>query len=153
MIALFPLSQPATLTAILEELQPGTPPKWGSMNAQQMIEHLDGIVRHSAGDNELAVTSPAELLPKLLRWLETDKPLQKMIENPAFSNTTLLHPDLDTAIQSLHKGLAYFHHVYNTSPGRTSTHPVFGPLDYEGWMRFHQKHFRHHLTQFGLLEE
>lgn len=153
MIALFPLSQPATLAAILEELRPGTPPKWGSMQAQQMIEHLDVIVRHSAGNKEITVVSSEEMLPKLRRWLETDKPLQRMIENPTFRNTTLLHPDLNTAIRSLHEGLAHFHHVYTASPEHTSTHPVFGPLDYEGWMRFHQKHFRHHLTQFGLLEE
>ncbi|RPD38891.1 DUF1569 domain-containing protein [Chitinophaga barathri] len=153
MIALFPLSQPATLAAVLEKLQPDTTPAWGRMNAQQMIEHLDGIVRHSASDEGTEILSPEETLPKLRRWLETDKPLPKDFMNPVYKDRPPAHPDLETAIRSLHEGLAHFHQVYDLHPEHTSPHPVFGYLDYEGWLRFHQKHFRHHLTQFGLLEE
>lgn len=30
-------------------------------------------------------------------------------------------------------------------------HPIFGPLDREGWLLFQYKHFCHHFSQFGLL--
>mgnify|MGYP003579891142 CR=1 FL=1 len=139
MIVLFPLSQPATLGVVLEKLQPGTAPLWGGMSAQQMVEHLDVIVRHSASDKEIAVSSPAEMLPKLRQWLDTDKPLQRNIRNPLFNNEPCVHPDLDAAIRSLHEGIALFHETFAEAPEHTSPHPVFGYLDYEGWLRFHQK--------------
>lgn len=151
MIVLFPLSQPATLGVVLEKLLPDTAPLWGNMSAQQMVEHLDAIVRYSAGDKETAVTSPPEMLPKLRQWLETDKPLQRNLRNPLFDNEPCVHPGLDAAIRSLHEGIAVFHEAFALAPDRTLPHPVFGHLDYEGWLRFHQKHFRHHFTQFGLL--
>ena len=39
-----------------------------------------------------------------------------------------------------------------TRPDTRHTHPIFGPIDPEGWSRTHFKHGCHHLQQFGLIE-
>jgi hypothetical protein len=39
-----------------------------------------------------------------------------------------------------------------TQPDTRHTHPIFGPIDPEGWSRTHFKHGCHHLLQFGLIE-
>jgi hypothetical protein len=37
-------------------------------------------------------------------------------------------------------------------PGQTTTHPVFGPLNFNEWILLHHKHMTHHARQFGLMD-
>ena len=150
---LFPLAQADVLLPLLERLAPDTQPRWGSMNAQRMIEHLDGILQFSVSNKPAPVITPEEKLPHLLQWLRTDKPLSRGISSPAANEGPLLHPDLSTATNHLLASLQEFFRHYSENPSHQAIHVYFGPIGYEDWQRFHQKHFRHHFTQFGLLEE
>lgn len=152
MKALFPLSEQTTLAAVLQKLQPDTPPEWGIMNAQQMIEHLDLIIQYTFSGEQTQVFTPAEQVEKVRLFLWSDKTIMPMLfRNPAMDDVVVQYPDLDTAIQHLYKTLEDFHQYYAAHPSYETTHPIFGMLGYEGWLRFHQKHFIHHLTQFNLL--
>jgi len=41
---------------------------------------------------------------------------------------------------------------YEKDKGKITVHPVFGELDFEGWIQMHHKHFLHHLKQFDILK-
>jgi hypothetical protein len=151
MVTLFPLSERSTLSGVLNKLQPDTQPAWGIMDAQQMIEHLDLILQYTFSGEQTSVFTPAEQVEKVKRFLWSDKPLPRLFRNPAMDDVIVQYPDLNTAIQSLYNTLENFHQYYKEHPSYETTHPIFGMLNYEGWLRFHQKHFQHHLTQFGLL--
>ncbi|MEM7659352.1 MAG: DUF1569 domain-containing protein, partial [Bacteroidota bacterium] len=64
----------------------------------------------------------------------------------------LRYEHLDQARAKLTQAMEGFHRAFAEDPERTFNHPAFGPLNYAGWLRFHQKHVVHHLTQFGLLK-
>jgi hypothetical protein len=42
--------------------------------------------------------------------------------------------------------------VYAADPDKLLMHPVFGELDYDLQIRYLDKHVRHHLRQFGLVD-
>lgn len=151
MVTLFPLSSPAALSAVLQKLQPDTPPEWGIMYAQQMIEHLDIIIRYTFSGEQVQVFTPAEQVDKVKWFLWTDKPFPRLFRNPVMDDVVVKYPNLPAAIQALHKTLEDFYTYYEAHPSYQTTHPIFGMLDYEGWLRFHQKHFEHHFSQFNLL--
>jgi hypothetical protein len=35
--------------------------------------------------------------------------------------------------------------------GQVETHPYYGSLNKELWLKLHSKHFTHHFEQFGLI--
>ncbi len=153
MVILFPLAQAAELMPLLERLTPDTQPRWGSMTPQRMIEHLEGTIQFGLSNQPVAIITPAEKLPQFVQWLRSDKPLSKGQQSPVATDAPLKYPDLQTAIHHLSDTLQAFFRHYEENPSHEATHAYFGPIGFEDWQRFHQKHFRHHLTQFGLLEE
>lgn len=150
---LFPLAQTNVLIPLLNRLAPSAIPVWGSMNAQQMIEHLESTLLHSIGDMPVQLLVPPEKLPQMIEWLHTEKPLTRGFRNPLVKEGPNRYPDLETAIHHMVTALAGFFRFYAENPAHQAIHIVFGSIGYEDWQRFHQKHFRHHFTQFGLLEE
>ncbi len=149
---LFSLAQTDILVPLLNRLEPSATPAWGTMNAQQMIEHLESTLLYSVSDQPVQVLVPPEKLPQMVEWLRTDKPLTRGFRNPLIMEGPNRHPDLQTAIQHMQNALAGFFRFYAENPAHQAIHIVFGTIGYEDWLRFHQKHFRHHFTQFGLLE-
>lgn len=149
---LFPLAQADVLIPLLERLSPGATPRWGSMSAQQMIEHLDSTLHYSVSDKIIPVVTPAEKLPQFVQWLRSDKPLAKGVQSPLPAGD-LQYPDLLSAINHMLASLQAFFRHYAENPSHQAIHVLFGPIGYDDWQRFHQKHFQHHLTQFGLLDE
>jgi hypothetical protein len=144
------------LTALaknLDQITPDTAPLWGEMTAQHMVEHLTSALRLSNGDITIEQFSEEKKIPALRAFLMSDRPMPRNFKSPANGDglPLLKHPDLEKAIASLFKALARFHQYHETNPGAKPVNPVFGPLSYEEWIHFHLKHFQHHLTQFGLI--
>lgn len=150
---LFPLAQSHVLLPLLERLTPDAPPRWGAMQAQQMIEHLEFVVNYSISDTPIPILTPEKQLGQVVEWLRTSKPLPRGFNSPLITIGPLKYPDLPAAGSRLVESLSAFFRHYAEHPTHQSIHPVFGKIDYEDWLRFHQKHFQHHFTQFGLLEE
>ena len=72
------------LISYLQRLNPSTPPKWGKMNVQQMIEHFAGdAVRNASGKLKMErILTPPEKLQKVREFMMSDKPFKENTINP-----------------------------------------------------------------------
>lgn len=145
--------QLAALAEKLDELTAEHAPLWGDMSAQHMVEHLTDALKISNGGITIQQFSDEKKIPALRAFLMSDRPMPRNFKSPANGEglRALEHPDLNTALEALKKELARFHQYHEANAGARPVNPVFGPLSYNQWIQFHQKHFRHHLSQFGLI--
>lgn len=147
---MYPLDQ---FISKLCNLNPATPPRWGSMNAQQMVEHLALTLSMSNGRSKLACHTPAEKLPKAIAFLKSEQPMPRNVQPQGLTGLQpLKYSSINEAISAVREELELFYRHFEQE-GVTEVHPVFGELDHELWKKFHHKHFVHHLTQFGLIGE
>ncbi len=146
--------QPETFQRLISRLTPETTPAWGRMTAQHMVEHLAQTIRMSNGKKQfLEVRIPPEQVPVRYAFLWSDQPLPRNIgaapaEQPL---PPLRYASLPEATSALEEELSLFEAYFQEHRAATFIHPLFGALTYQDWVRFHQKHFTHHFTQFGLL--
>ena len=126
-------------------------PAWGRMTAQHMVEHLAATVQLSNGTRRLPLQTATERVSRYQAFLRSDHPMPRGINATEEPLPALRHASLAQARQALEEEIAAFGQYYLEDPLRTETHPTFGTLTYNEWLRFHDKHFRHHFTQFGLL--
>jgi len=138
---------------LLKKLTPETPRLWGSMNPQQMVEHLTDYVRVASGKTPVEVITAEEQLPAFRRFLASEKQFRPGTINPL--NTGEPHPvrmkNLEEAIAEYLQEMKDFHSIFKNEPGKTTAHPACGLLNYEDWIRMQYKHLHHHGKQFGLV--
>jgi oxepin-CoA hydrolase/3-oxo-5,6-dehydrosuberyl-CoA semialdehyde dehydrogenase len=65
----------------------------------------------------------------------------------------LVYSDLERAKKKFFEEINNFEEYFKENPEIKPINATFGPLNYEEWVAFHNKHFTHHFTQFGLIEE
>jgi hypothetical protein len=137
----------------IKNLHADTQPKWGVMNAQQMIEHL--ILAWSISNGTIRI--PEDTLDakseKLKRiFLLSDKPLPRDFNNPILpKNTKFKYNNLEEAKDELNKELLKFKHFFENNSSELPLHNLFGRLSKHEWLWFHYKHMRHHMMQFDLI--
>ena len=100
------------LIPCLQRLDPSTPPRWGKMSVQQMIEHFSGdAVRNANGRLKFdKIVTPPENLTRMREFMMSDKPFKENTINP------LLGPEpepphyttVQAAIGALQQELIYF---------------------------------------------
>jgi hydroxymethylglutaryl-CoA reductase len=118
-----------------------------------MIEHLSLIVRVSNGKMRVKQVTPPEKIERLQAFLRSDQPLPREFKAPFIQDLPpLANSSIAEAIKELQEEIRHFEAHFG-SDGVKEMHPVFGELDHESWIRFHHKHFTHHLSQFGLIKE
>ena len=144
----------AKVEEFLMGLTEDTPPKWGIMTAQHMVEHL-------ASFNDVALRkTPMEMLTpahKLERYTESLYNYRKMPRG--FQLATLKKGEtedlrfasLDEAKDALMKGLQEVEAAYKDDSNFKAFNPTFGELNSYEWKLYLQKHIQHHFEQFGLL--
>ncbi len=137
---------------LLTELDPSTPPAWGQMNVQQMVEHLTDAVLVAAGKIQVKLLTPENRLPQMVAFLFSEDPMPQNIKNPLMAETPapVRNPDMETAIAELKRSLEAFQEAFAEHPEREIVNPFFGPLNYEGQVQMLYKHAKHHLKQFGV---
>ncbi len=145
--------------SILENLRDDTAPIWGSMTSQHMVEHLAMSIQSSTGKIIFdRFITPEDKLNIAKRFMNSSRPLPKLFVNEVISEVIgegllpLANNDLSSAIRELKKEVEYFDEYFTRNPEAKPINATFGPLDHKEWITFHNKHFTHHLTQFGLLE-
>ena len=140
------------LNLLLSTLQPGTPPLWGKMNAQNMIEHLVEAVEYTNGKRVAVLRFPKNKANKQREDLvNSDFVIPPGAQGYLPDATkTKRFKDLETAIHELNNELDAFEYFFKTE-GITATHFEFGPMNHKEWIIWHGKHFTHHFKQFGLL--
>lgn len=141
-----------SLPDILRQLHPKAKPLWGLMSPQHMVEHLVGTWRISNGRSRVTNIVQMEALEQRRAFLFSDKVYEKNISNPVLGNglQPLRKKSLADAIDQLENEMTAFFSYHESNPGQIENHPVFGALDFEGWLIFQAKHMGHHLAQFGL---
>ena len=126
---------------------------FGSMNAQQMIEHLSAVTQIASGNWNLDVYVSDEKTARRKPFLNTENELQTgfkasfLPDEPIGLNFSSIH----LAIDDLLYQLELFVKVFTEDEHKTVVHPFFGELNFEAWKKFQVKHFTHHFKQFGLL--
>ena len=138
----------------LEELKPDQKALWGKMTAQHMVEHLIYTVQMGNGKLKVKCASPPERLPTLKSFLLSDKPFPKLYINPVIGPglVELKCLDIEEAKEKLKEEVSVYYNYFKENPDAKPVHVIFGELNKEEWEIVHQKHFTHHLSQFGLIE-
>lgn len=140
-----------TFLGKLEHLSADTSAEWGSMNAQQMIEHLSNSIDLSIGKIKGVLSIPEEKVVGAVATLHSEKPFPKGFKvNYAPENPSLRNDNFEAAIDELAMKWVGFEEYFIDEPDAKNMHPVYGNLDHSSWLRVHSKHFTHHFLQFNL---
>jgi len=136
----------------LDKLNDEQTPLWGRMTPQHMVEHLIMTLQSSDGKIKVECVTPPEKLPASKRFLLSSRPLPKLFINPVIGSDLLplKFSGLDEARKMLKQEIEYYFKFFRENPNAKTTHVTFGKLNKDEWDNFHQKHFIHHLAQFGL---
>jgi hydroxymethylglutaryl-CoA reductase len=137
----------------LSKLNTISEPNFGSMNAQQMIEHLSAVTQIANGNWVVNTFVSDEKTARRKPFLNTDAELQIgfkasfLAEEP----NELKFNSIQEAIDDLLDQVTLFVKVFTDDDKRTVVHPFFGELNFDDWQKFQVKHFTHHFKQFGLV--
>ena len=141
------------MLAVLNSLTPSQKPLWGKMNAQEMVEHLSDMLMMSRGTGNFTIDVDAETIARRQQFLLSDK---EMAKNIAVQFTKelieLLNEELELAVDEFTDEWLNFIELYENNPDASVVHPYYGALDFNLWLKMHDKHFMHHFKQFGLIE-
>ena len=139
--------------ATIKTLQADALPKWGKMDAQQMLEHLSSFFRISTGQLQYPLVSSAEQLPKLKAFLLSDKEFRENTKAPILPEEPYphIHSSFEAAVQELENEIQLFYNQFSSGKITHMQHPVFGDLNFEEWVLLHYKHLIHHSRQFGII--
>ena len=137
----------------LISLRANTIPLWGKMTSQHMVEHLILAMRMSSGKIKLGCFNPPEKLPALKRFLISSRPLPKLFVNPTIGENLLPleYSSLEEAKKILNQEITDYLKYFELNPEAKTVNVTFGELNKDEWDIFHQKHFAHHFSQFGLI--
>lgn len=144
-----------TLFEKLTQLSPNTPPLWGIMTAQHMVEHLSSLFLFTIEKIKDVSFFDEEKLQKNYDYLIRDKqPFRKNVKLPGLEELRPLRfESLEASIASLKSLVEQFYVFFADDKNKKSRHPAIGMLNFEEWEWNHYAHARHHLEQFGLIEE
>ncbi|WP_026998755.1 hypothetical protein [Eisenibacter elegans] len=143
-----------TLAEALDNIHADTQPQWGSFIAQEMIEHLADATRKSTLKTWDPAREPKEEQQRFKQqFFYSDTPMMKNMPNPLFKDgkPALIHPDITAAKQDLQQAVSEMMAKCEANPTVEYFHFYAGNMSYQDLLRFHVKHFSHHLSQFGAL--
>jgi hypothetical protein len=138
---------------LLRQVPLETPPLWGKMTFQQMVEHFSDAVRIASGKMVYTdIVTPEAHLQKMRGWLMTDKPFRENTVNPTLPEVPVpvRNPSLDEALDELEQEIHYFFTVFEENNLQVTRNPLFGDLNYDQNIQLLYKHALHHLRQFGV---
>lgn len=141
------------LVLLLRQLPSDTPPHWGKMTVQQMIEHFSDAVRIASGKTVHAdVITPEDRLEKMRDFVLSEMPFKENTANPLLPEVPAPVKNLSVteAIKELQNEIAYFFSFFEKNELAVTRNPFFGDLNYEENVHLLHKHARHHLKQFGV---
>ena len=141
------------MLAVLNGLTPSQKPLWGKMNAQEMVEHLSDMLMMSRGTGNFTIEVDAETIARRQQFLLSDKEMAKNIAVPFTKELIKLrNNELELAVDEFTDEWMNFTEYYENNPSASVIHPYYGALDFNLWLKMHNKHFMHHFKQFGLIE-
>lgn len=152
---------PEVLTEIkqrLDNLTGTTTPKWGEMEANQMLKHLQ--LAFQLGTGELKLGDRSTFLTRTIGrhfMLSAKVPSQKQIEKNPPNTYPEIDIQLNTNIKVAHFDLekeAFLNKLNSVvtfdKENFAEIHPLMGKMKYEDWGHHMYAHINYHLTQFGV---
>lgn len=140
------------IAPILDKLHADSKAEWGSMDAEQMVEHLIAGVAISMDDVPRDITTPDDKLPVYKKFLMSERPFARDLPKPKeFDEYPAKNRDINGKKAELLKDIEEMLQYFEKHPEHSSIHSSFGRLNVEEWKHLHWKHFTHHFLQFGLL--
>jgi hypothetical protein len=142
------------LISLLRQIPSDTPPHWGKMSLQQMIEHFADSVRIASGKTVYTdFVVPEEQLQKFRNFMLSDKPFRENTVNPLMPEVPapVKNRSAEEARQELQDEINYFFTVFEKNNLQTTRNPFFGDLNFEENVHLLYKHAMHHLKQFGVM--
>ncbi|MEX1192539.1 MAG: DUF1569 domain-containing protein [Brumimicrobium sp.] len=137
---------------VLDRLTEDKNPLWGSMNAQEMVEHLTDTLKIASGETKQKLLIPEEKITSMQGFLETDKEMARNLEVPfAPKERQLRNESLEDAIDEFVEQWITFEDHFSDAK-TTELHPFYGDLNFKQWNQLNSKHLTHHFKQFGLIE-
>ncbi len=140
---------------LLQQLNPAQKGKWGKMDSQQMVEHLRDIFKLANGKIVLPLlnTDP-DKLAKARAFMMSEGLFQENTRVPVMPEEPRPHKysGLQEAITKAEEELNEVFTVYAAEPSKVLMHPMFGELNYEEQIHYLDKHVKHHLRQFNLVD-
>ena len=136
-----------SITERLSRLAPDTHPRWGTMNASQMLAHITDAIRMATGDLVVKARRHPGRLPPLKQLLIYVLPMPKGLPTA---------PELIARAPSSFSGeMGAFLGAMQQFAARNANaewpdHPVFGTMSRHAWGVLAYKHCDHHLKQFGV---
>jgi hypothetical protein len=144
------------LVTLLRQVPSDTPPQWGKMTLQQMVEHFSDSVRIASGKTSYTdIVTPEVHLDKMRNFLVSDKPFRENTLNPLMPEVPapVRNRSAEEAINELKAEIADFFSFFDNNPVQTTRNPIFGDLNFEENVQLLYKHALHHLKQFGITIE
>jgi hypothetical protein len=131
----------------LERLAPDTIPRWGKMNAPQMVAHLTSWARMAGGElTTKTIPVPLRYFPLkqlVIYWLPFPKGVPTAPELIARGPTDWA---AETAALRAHIGSF----ATEDKKAEWPLHPAFGKLTPRAWGVLCYRHIDHHFRQFGV---
>jgi hypothetical protein len=139
-----------TIALRLSDLSPEDKARWGSMSVHGMVCHLDDSYKVPLGER---IASPATsvLQRTLVKWAALKTPAQwprgfptrpEIEQGKGGSAPVDFRQDLASLLSTLSR-------FCDCLPKPCLSHPIFGKMTAEDWMRWGYLHADHHLRQFG----
>lgn len=140
---------------LLAQLTPQTKAEWGIMTPQHMVEHLSSLFLFTIEKIKGQSFYEADKLQRNYDYLVRDKqPLARNIQLKSMPTLPdLRFASIEEATTKLEEMVALFYAFFAANPDKKTNHPSCGLLTFEEWEYMHCVHARHHLLQFGLLDE
>ena len=131
----------------LAQLKPDSRPRWGNMNAAQMVGHLADPLLGAMGEMKVTAKS-GPLSNPVLRYL-----IIYILPWPKGAPTApeFIHAgpeELQTNVAKLRPVLERY--AAHAAKGGLRPHPAFGDISTKDWGCLTYRHLDHHLSQFGL---
>ncbi|TQM42013.1 oxepin-CoA hydrolase/3-oxo-5,6-dehydrosuberyl-CoA semialdehyde dehydrogenase [Flavobacterium branchiophilum] len=139
----------------LNKLTENTQPKWGSMTAQHMIEHLEFGYKIAAGIiQNFELITPNHILEKVHHTLYNYNKMPQNFDFPLAHLSqieTVKHANLDEAKHHFWEARAAYLQFFETHPNILLKNAVFGNMNRYEWYLLDRKHLNHHFEQFDIL--
>ena len=130
----------------LNNLKPSSQRVWGTMDAAQMLAHVQRPLGVAIGQHKLKSNILMKLLsPFIRKQLYNDKPYRRNL--PTDKTYKIAdHREFEKEKQQLLSMLNSFSEETITK----EPHPYFGSFTTEQWSKMNWKHLDHHFHQFGV---
>ena len=150
------LENKSDLKALLKKMTGNEKPEFGLMTPQHMIEHISLSIKFSNGKTPQKVVFEEEMAKKIkFHITQTKNEMKPGFKTPIIPTDNLLALDsknIEEAIENLITEIKDFEKFKRENPNIKPINPVMGEMQWSDWGIFHNKHIRHHLRQFKLIE-